>query len=218
MKIKVFLIGFLGLFWMPIFANPAEKAFLKVKKYLTQDFPSQFSCELEGSSLKKSLEKIPQEAFLKNQETTILMLFHQKWGSRVLLKGVVLPFEDRFSYIEKIFDFVFPFIQKKDFKDFQENFTLFDVNQGGFKLKKNKTQGSYLEIFFNSLGQPRMVKEIKGDQVLLNIQIQYSSYKKYEVPTEIRVLFYEEEGTKRLKFRLMNFNDKPNITEEDFLG
>lgn len=219
MKLKLLMILMLcSSFAFQAFSSAEQEQFLRVRQYLTERFPGQFSCELEGESLKTSLEKVPADAFLKGQPVKILMLFHKEWGSRVLLKGVSAPFEDRFSYIEKVFDFIFPFIQKERFEDFQKHYTLFDITPESFKLKKNKTQGSYLEIFLTPQGQPRMVKEMKGKQILLNIQIDYQNYKKYEMPVEVRVLFYEEKGTKRLKFRLMNFNDEPKISEDDFLG
>ncbi len=194
------------------------KNFKKVNSYFTKKFPSSFTCQVSGKRLQESVKKLPKEAILNKKNIKIVLLFNKIWGSRVILKGVEEPFADRFSYIENVFDFIFPFIKNKTYKKFIAKYTIFDSKKNNFKFKKRHTKGGYLQIFLKK-NVVTNVKEFKNNKLLMNMKITYRKLKKYKVPVNIKIFFYEENNKlKILNFKLMNFNFKPKLKEDDFLG
>ncbi len=202
---------------MICFGYSPEKNFKKLNSYLKNKFPEKFTCDINGDSLRESIKKIPKEAILKKEQQKIVLLFHKKWGSRVILKGVEEAFEDRFSYIEGVFEFIYPFIREQKYNTFKVKYDIFDSKRSNFKLRKKLTKGTYLHIFLKK-NKVMSAKEYKNNELKMNIDIKYIKKNKYLLPAFMRIFFYEDGKLRSLNFKLMNFNFKPNITEEDFLG
>lgn len=200
------------------FAQSQEELFNKVKTIFTKQIPEKFSCNIEGETLRSSMQKLPKEAIENPKLLKIIMLFHQQYGTKVILKGVYEPYADRFSYIEGVFEFLTPFLGKNTYKNFQEKYELFDIKNSTFKIRKKLTSGTYLEITLEN-NQLSNVKEYKNGKLLMNTFIIYTSVeKKYFMPADFKVFYYGEDKLKILKFNLTEFDFNPKINEEDFLG
>lgn len=195
-----------------------EKIYERVYRYFMKSFPPKFSCKIEGKALEKSIQSIPKDAFLKGKKPYILLLFHKKFGSRVLLKDVVEAFSDRFSYIERVFEFIQPFSDQLSYKDFQKKYELFKVEANHFQIKKRYTKGSYLKVFLSKKGQIYKVQEYKNSKLFLTLQIRYKKISKYLIPYKLKAFFYEKKKLRILNFDLKNFDFNPKINEDDFLG
>jgi hypothetical protein len=200
-----------------LFGTDAREIYRTVDRYIKKDFPESFTCKIKGKSLTESIRKIPEDAVQDPDRVFIQLLFHRKWGTRVLLRGVSGPFQDRFSYIERVFEFIQPFLQDLSFKQFSRKYTIFDTGESGFKLKKKFTEGAYLQIGIGK-GRIQQVREYKNDDLQMRMEIHYRSFEKYTLPVRLKVFFYEREKLKILNFRLNDFDFKPNLSEEDFLG
>lgn len=213
-SLKIFI-----LLLLPLLAQGALDLshYQKIHAYFTRTFPGEFSCQVESENLSESLSQIPQDALTDPKNVKVVFLYHKELGSRVIVKGVTPPFADRFAYIEGVFDFIFPFVRAKTYAEFSQNYTIFDSEPGNFKLKKRLTAGSFLQIFLKK-NLVSMVKEFKDTELLMNVQLNYQQIGKFLVPSIFRVFYYEKGALKILNFRLTNFDFKPNISEEDFLG
>lgn len=200
-----------------IYSIPEEDLYKKIKDFYTTEFPEKFLCEIEGETLKNSIDRLPKEAIKDQKNLKIVLLFHKEWGSRVILKGVEEPFMDRFSYIENIFEFIIPFVGKKTYQDFVKKYEIYDIRENVFKMKKKLTSGSFLEITL-SKNIVINVKEYKENKLLMNVFIDYKKIEKYAAPINIKVFYYDDNKLRTLKFDLKNYDFNPNIKEEDFLG
>ena len=218
MKKMIFL--FIPFFFFSIKAFSVEpEAIYKIMKNFYQNYPDTFTCEIDGDKLRSSIASIPKDAVLDPKKMKIRLLFHKQWGSRVILEGVNEAFKDRFSYIEGVFEFIMPFMTNADYASFANKYVIFDGKKTHFKLKKKNTEGSFLEISFqeNPSSIPE-VKEYKKEELITNISIEYEKIDGYSMPVRLQVRYYEDSKVNMLKFNLTNFNFKPKISEEDFLG
>lgn len=199
------------------FAIGPEEVYQNVGTFFHKNLPDTFTCEIKGDNLQKSMQLIPPDAIKDKKNLKIELLFHKKLGNKVILKGVVTAYEDRFSYIEKVFEFITPFIREKNYAAFAKKYDLYDARESGFKLKKKLTHDNYLDVFMKD-GLIAQIKEYKNGKLLMNLNIFYKYFDRYFLPAEIKVFFYDEDKLKILKFELTNFNFNPNISEEEFLG
>jgi len=211
---RVLIFVFLSTF---SFAITADDMFLNLKSFFSKNMPDTFICEIKGENLSKSVREIPADAVRDKKNLRVELLFHKKWGSKVVLRGVVPAYEDRFSYIERVFEYIIPFLKEKTFADFSKRYDLYDVKDFGFKLKKKLTYENYLDIYIKE-GLIAQIKEFKNNKLLMNMNIFYKYQGKYFLPAELKVFFYEEDKLKILKFELTNFDFNPKMTEEEFLG
>jgi hypothetical protein len=214
MKIKILLGLFLT---VQGYSLNEEFFFNQVQGFFQKEFPQKFSCEIQGDSLTKSIANLPKEAVVDKSKLKITLLFHRKYGSRVILSGVIGAFKDRFSYIENIFEFILPFVQKENYQKFAEKYQIYDIRESSFKLKKKLTSGNYLEIILNK-NMISSIKEYKDQKLIINTLIEYEKKETYWVPFLIKVFYYEENQLKILKFNLNYYNLNPKIEEDDFLG
>lgn len=214
-KKMIFFILFI--FPAGILASSEKEIYEKVREYFVKEFPKSFSAKIWGESLEKSIQNIPSEAIQDAKKVHILLLFHKKWGNRVILKGVSEPFADRFSYIEQVFEFIQPFLQESSYEAFRRQYEITDIQENGFRLKKKLTQGAYLEIGLRN-GRIGKVKEYKDGNLVMTLYLSYKKMERYILPERIKVFFYEEKKLRILNFELNDFDFQPNITEEDFLG
>jgi hypothetical protein len=200
-----------------LFAADPVDFYRTIDNYLKKEFPQSFTCKIKGESLNQSIRKIPKDAIQDPDRVHIQLLFHRKWGTRVVLKGVAGPFQDRFSYIERVFEFIQPFLQDLSFNDFSKKYSIFDPRESSFKLKKKFTEGAYLEIQIRE-SKIFKVKEYKNEELQMRLEIEYQTFEKFVLPVKLKVFFYEKEKLKILNFRLNDFDFQPNLSEEDFLG
>ena len=200
-----------------LFSVKEKKFHQRISTYFQKDFPKKFKCKIIGDALKKSIKQIPKDAIIDAKNIHIKLIYHKKYGTRIKLMGVNEVFEDRFSYMEKIFEFIKPFVQKQSYKQFNTKYKLFKASRSMVRLRKKYTKNAYLEFKLkkNLIIQ---VKEYKNDKSQMSMWIKYKKIKNFVLPVFFKIFLYDDKKMRTLRFRLKDFNFMPKITEEDFLG
>ncbi|HOJ49661.1 MAG TPA: hypothetical protein PKW55_02515 [Spirochaetota bacterium] len=177
--------------------------------------PKSFSAVIESDTTKESISKIPEKAIIDKNMLKIKLYFSKELGVRVILEGVIDPFKNRFSYMEKIFDFIKPF---NNTDTFFNTYEIFDIREDSFKLRKRGSVGTFLKIFFDNFFNIKKVQEYKDNKLVTTIFIRYNMIRENVVIEKIRVLFYEEDSLKILEFFLKDYDININVNEDIFLG
>ena len=178
--------------------------------------PNTFSSYIESDVINDSLKKIPDKAITDKNNMRVKIFFHKEWGVRIILEGVIDPFKNRFSYMEKIFDFIKPFNYKDE--EFFKTYEIFDIREDSFKLRKKGGVRTHLKLFFDTDFNIKKVQEYKDNRLVTTVFIKYIMIDKNILIDRIRVLFYEENNLKILEFWLKDFDINIDINEDIFLG
>lgn len=199
MKKKLFLILliiFTLFFIYQIAAQDSKSLFIQAIKKQQSMLPKTFSCNIFSTIFTDFLSQLPSDAFSKQLKDVSIILKVENGKVSINIDGIKPEYLDfalsYFNIYTELLSYVF--ISEEELVKQFENYTI-SQDKNIFILKDDSQLVSYNFVFVNNLLS--MVSFFQDNAKKMDINIQYFSYKNYQLVKTINIINFDDKGNKK---------------------
>jgi hypothetical protein len=208
----------------------SEDLFMKVRNAYMAKFPTDFTADIQSTTLSKELAGVPDYEKLNPEEPfNIKFIFLKDYGERIIVENACMltrnKFQDYLEVYQSFRSFLDPSITAESF--FRKYiWEIVDVNNKFYVIKMS-VRGSKDEYYQIYINRNDMLVErtfyFKDEVETGRVDIDYKKIGRFVVPSNIRGIsniVNEQNQLERKEFeiRLNNFKVNQNLTVDDILG
>lgn len=171
-----------------------------------------YTAIMESDLFTKELSQIPA----KEKKPYVLFLFHQFYGSRVVVVNTTELYKNHFAELNNLFFLFKPFLESHSFEEFSKHYELQQQKNGQFRLR-NKFEDIHtsLVIHYDKIGKIDQIDLYSHEkfQAILTVNYQKVLQGKYVFKSIVK-----KENRKTITLYFGHYHLNARLTEKDFLG
>lgn len=196
-NINIFISVILILiFVLQISAQDPKSLFIQAIKKQQAMFPKSFSCNIASTIFTDFLSQLPPDAFSKQLKDIVIILKVENGKVNINIDGIKPEYIDfalsYFNIYTELLSYIF--ISEEELNKQFENYTI-SQDKNVFILKDDAQLVSYNFVFVNNLIY--QVSFFQDNSKKMDINIQYFTYKNYQLVKSINITNFDDKGNKK---------------------
>ncbi|MCR4421951.1 MAG: hypothetical protein GYA61_06260 [Spirochaetales bacterium] len=184
------------IFVLQISAQDPKSLFIQAIKKQQAMFPKSFSCNIASTIFTDFLSQLPPDAFSKQLKDIVIILKVENGKVNINIDGIKPEYIDfalsYFNIYTELLSYIF--ISEEELNKQFENYTI-SQDKNVFILKDDAQLVSYNFVFVNNLIY--QVSFFQDNSKKMDINIQYFTYKNYQLVKSINITNFDDKGNKK---------------------